>query len=280
VKFGLQIPFFSWPGSPHNDRQVLRDIASAAEDAGFSSIWLMDHLLHPGDDGDDTLEAYTTLGFLAGMTESVTLGTLVTGVTYRYPAILVKQVSTLDVLSGGRAWLAVGAAWMEREHLGFGIPFPPARERFERLEETLQLAQHMWAGRTEPFRGKHLCLEEPICLPAPLGDRPRVLIGGNGERKTLALVAKYADACNLLYLSAPEAAVKLDVLRRHCDDIGRDVGEIELSRLGPLPDEDLVASEVSDLQAAGLEHLVFNTDDVHTLRAIDFLGQKIIPAFS
>ena len=194
VKFGLQIPWFSWDGSPDNHRTVLRNIVQAAEEAGFSSVWVMDHFFQLpmiGEPSLDMHEGYTTLGYLAGVTEKVTLGTLVTGVTYRYPALLVKEVTTLDVLSGGRAWMGIGAAWFDREHLGLGVPFPSVKERFERLEETLEIALQMWSGNDGPFHGRHYTLEETICSPQPLQKpHPPIMIGGGGEKKTLRLVAR------------------------------------------------------------------------------------------
>ena len=174
------------------------------------------------------LEGYTALGFLAGQTERITLGLLVTGVTYRHPGLLAKTVTTLDVLSGGRAMLGIGAAWYEREHLGLGVPYPSMGERFERLEETLQICLQMWSDDEGPYEGKHFRLAETICRPAPLSSpRPKVLIGGSGERKTLRFVARYADACNLFSAGHDEIAHKLDVLARHCETEGRDPAEIE-----------------------------------------------------
>lgn len=177
---------------------------------------------------DPMLEGYTTLGFLAANTSSVQLGLLVTGVTYRHPGLLAKVVSTLDVLSGGRAALGIGAAWYEREHRGLGVPLPPLTERFARLEEVLQLCRQMWDPRNNgPFRGRYYQLDETLCSPSPLSvPSPPVLVGGSGEQKTLRLVAQYADACNLLPASPEVVAHKLDVLRRHCDDVGRDYSAI------------------------------------------------------
>ncbi|MGH9197881.1 MAG: LLM class F420-dependent oxidoreductase [Acidimicrobiia bacterium] len=199
VKFGLQVPWFSWKGSPANHRSVLIDIARTAEESGFDSLWVMDHyfqLPYFQDSKLDMHEAYTTLGFFAGVTEKINLGALVTGVTYRNPAILVKQVTSLDVLSEGRAWFGIGAAWFEREHHGLGVEFPPVNKRFQRLEEALQIAKQMWSDDEGPFKGKHYVLEETICSPQPLQKpHPPIMVGGGGEKKTLRLVAKYADAC-------------------------------------------------------------------------------------
>jgi F420-dependent oxidoreductase-like protein len=185
---------------------------------------------------DPMLEGYTALGYVAGLTQTLRLRVLVTGVTYRHPGLLAKIVTTLDVLSGGRAELGMGAAWYEREHRGLGVPFPPIGERFERLEEALQICLQMWSDDNGPFEGKHYRLAETLCSPPPLSSpRPRIMIGGGGERKTLRLVAQYADACN--FFGGPEeVAHKVEVLRRHCDALKRDIREIEVTALlrGPL----------------------------------------------
>ncbi|MEU7057269.1 LLM class F420-dependent oxidoreductase [Streptomyces sp. NPDC046197] len=203
----------------------------AAEAAGVSWLSVMDHYFQMEFNGgaeDPMLEAYTTLGFLAAHTSTVQLGALVTGVTYRYPGLLAKIATTLDVLSGGRATLGIGAAWYEREHHGLGVPFPPLAERFERLEETLRICLRMWDPQAVgPFEGKHYRLTEPLCVPPPLSSpHPEILIGGGGERKTLRLVAQYADACNLIPASPQELRHKFDVLRGHCDAVGRDYDAI------------------------------------------------------
>jgi len=199
MKLGLQVVAFNWPGSPANTGRTLANIARTADEAGFASLWVMDHYfqIDPGigPASDPMLEAYTALSFMAGATERIRLGAMVTGVVYRQPAFLVKQVSTLDVLSGGRANLGIGASWYEREAVGLGFPFPPIAERFERLEETLQIAKHLWSGDATPFTGKHYQLAEPINSPQPLSQpHPPILIGGGGEKKTLRLVAQYGNA--------------------------------------------------------------------------------------
>jgi len=236
---GLQVPDFTWPEGPAALGRTLRRIAVDAEAAGASSFWVMDHFFQirgVGPSENEMLEGYTALGYVAAATERITLGTLVTGVTYRIPALLIKTVTTLDVLSGGRAWFGVGAAWNDEEHSGLGVPFPPVAERFERLEETLQIGLRMWSGDESPYDGTHYrprrLLNSPQSLQRP---HPRILIGGTGEKKTLRLVAKYADACNLFELR-DEAAFrhKLDVLRQHCADEGRDYAEIEKTTLGTL----------------------------------------------
>lgn len=218
---------------PRQLRQELADTCEAVEDGGIAWLSVMDHWFQmPGYPADDPmLEAYTTLGYLAGLTSTAQLGVLVTGVTYRHPGLLAKTVATLDVLSGGRATLGIGAAWYEREHLALGVPYPPLAERFERLEETLQICRQMWdPEQNGPYVGAHYRLAETLCSPLPLR-APEVLIGGSGERKTLRLVAQYGDACNLFPSSPDEVAHKLDVLRRHCEDVGRDPAEIRVTLL-------------------------------------------------
>ncbi|MGH2812576.1 MAG: LLM class F420-dependent oxidoreductase [Actinomycetota bacterium] len=277
-RYGLQIPWFSWEGSPGNHRQVLADIARAAEDAGYHSLWVMDHFFQLpaiGDATHDMHESYTTLGYLAGVTERVTLGTLVTGVTYRHPPILVKQITSLDVLSGGRAWCAIGAAWFEREHQGFGVEFPPVRERFEKLEEALQIALQMWSDDDGPYKGKHFVLEETICTPKPLQQpHPPIMVGGEGEKKTLRLVAKYADACNI-HGGPDEIRHKREVIRRHADDAGRDFSEIEITRLSTAFSADHVAEEAPGLIEAGVDHLIYNMPAIHTLEPVREIGKVL-----
>ena len=216
-------------------RQELADTASAADEAGIAWVSVMDHyfqMVRAGFPAEDPmLEAYTTLGYLAGVTSNVQLGVLVTGVTYRYPGLLAKIVSTLDVLSGGRATLGLGAAWYEEEHRALGVPYPPLAERFERLEETLQICRQMWDPTNDgPYEGRHYRLAQTLCSPQPL-NRPEILIGGSGERKTHRLVAQYGDACNLFATTPDEVAHKLDVLKGHCDDVGRDPAEIRVTLL-------------------------------------------------
>jgi F420-dependent oxidoreductase-like protein len=238
MRIGLQIPDFTWPGGVPALGPTLRRIARDAEDAGMASIWLMDHFFQismVGPAENDMLEGWSGLAHIAGVTERITLGTMVTGVTYRHPGVLVKTATTLDVLSGGRAWFGIGAAWNEQEHLGLGVPYPPLAERFERLEETLQIAHRMWRGDQTPFEGGHYRLERPLNVPQPLSDpHPKVLVGGAGEKKTLRLVAQYADACNIFELGVDGVRGKLDVLRGHCEAQGRDYAEIERTTLGRL----------------------------------------------
>src|SRR5947209_7835166 len=213
---------------------AVADLAERAEAVGVRTLSFMDHYFQmdraaPAE--DPMLEGYTALGFVAGRTERLRLRLLVTGITYRHPGLLAKIVTTLDVLSGGRAELGVGAGWYEREHLALGVPFPPVRERFERLEETLQICLQMWSENNGSFEGRHYQLAETLCSPMPVSQpRPRILIGGAGEKKTLRLVAQYADACNI-FGDADVLAQKLDVLRRHCDAVGRDPNEIEVTAM-------------------------------------------------
>jgi F420-dependent oxidoreductase-like protein len=229
VKIGLHISNFTWPEGAPRLGAVLADIATAADEAGFERISVMDHVWQIGPIGPpemEMLEAYTALGYLAAHTRKAKLLTLVTGVTYRDPGLLAKAVTTLDILSGGRAILGIGAAWNEDESRGLGLFFPSTKERFERLEETLRICKQMFSGDETPFEGKHYQLTRLLNSPQPLS-RPHlpILIGGGGEKKTLLLVAKYADACNLF--PTPEIQHKLDVLKQHCDTVGRDYDEIQ-----------------------------------------------------
>jgi F420-dependent oxidoreductase-like protein len=233
MRLGLQVSYFTWPGAPASIGPTFGRIARNAEDAGLASLWVMDHFFQINVIGPpelDMVEGYTALAFAAGQTSRIELGTLVTGVTYRHPGLLVKTVTSLDVLSGGRAWLGIGAAWNEEEHRGLGVPYPPVGERFERLEETLQIAHQMWDGDDSPYAGKHYALERPLNVPQPVRrPRPPILVGGGGERKTLRLVARYADACNFFERGlGPEGLRrKCAVLREHCDRVGRDYADID-----------------------------------------------------
>jgi F420-dependent oxidoreductase-like protein len=290
MKIGLQIVAFNWPGSPANTGARLAEIARAAEEAGFASLWVMDHFfqIDPGIGAadDPMLEAYSTLSYLAGVTRRIRLGPMVTAVVYRHPGHLIKSVSTLDVLSGGRAILGIGAAWYEREARGLGLPFPPLKDRFEQLEETLQIARHLWSGDRTPYQGKHYRLAEPINSPQPLSQpHPPILIGGTGERKTLRLVAQYGDACNLFARLDHEALTgKLDVLKRHCEAVGRDYDEIERTALGQvrLGPGGMSAGEVIEwcrsLAGIGFQHVIVNMPDGYPIASLETFGQEIIPA--
>lgn len=289
MKFGLQIPYFTWPGGPPQLGAKLAEIARAAEDAGYDSIWVMDHFFQipPVGAADlDMLEAYTTLGFLAGQTKKVGLGTMVTGVTHRHPGILVKQATTLDVLSGGRAWLGIGAAWFEREHQGLGVPFPPLKERFERLEDALQIAHQMWSDDNGPFEGKRYSLAETLNVPKAIQKpHPRILIGGAGEKKTLRFVAKYADACNIFgQAGADFVKRKLDVLREHCDREGRDYDDIEKTALfvsnpgANGENASQLLDQLGQFAEAGVQTMIGALIGVENIRPIEAMGRDVIPA--
>lgn len=230
----LHVTRFDWAGGPARIGPGVTHLARTAEAIGVKTLSFMDHFFQmeafmPAE--DPMLEGYTGLAFVAGVTERLRMRVLVTGVTYRHPGLLAKTMTTLDVLSGGRAELGLGAAWYEREHKGLGVPFPPLAERFERLEEALQICLQMWSDDNGAYVGKHYQLAETLCSPKPVSSpRPRIMIGGGGEKKTLRLVAQYADACNL-FGDPAAVAHKVDVLRRHCDALGRDIGEIEVTAL-------------------------------------------------
>ncbi len=260
MKLAIHFANFTLPGGAGAIAPILGATARAAEDGGCSTFTVMDHWFQMeslATSQDPMLEGYTTLGFLAGQTQRIRLGLLVGGVTYRYPGLLAKIVTTLDVLSGGRAMLGLGAAWYEREHLGLGVPFPPISERFERLEEALQICKQMWSDDDGPFEGKHYSLAETICSPRPIQKPgPTILIGGSGERKTLRLVARYADACNLFDAGADSAAHKLGVLDEHCRAVGRNPGEIErtvITDADPVKDRDAFLAKMADYAELGID---------------------------
>jgi len=277
MRISVSITDFSWP-TPAALASRLTDVARAADDGGLDTLWVADHLLQadPRSSPDaPMLEAYTTLGFLAASTRRVRLGTMVTAATFRPPALLVKAVTTLDVLSGGRAWLGIGAGYAGDEARAMGLSLPPTAERFERLEETLRIALRMWARDESPFEGEHYRLERPVSNPSPATrPRPPILIGGMGERRTLRLVARYADACNLFDIPDGGATIrhKLDVLARHCDDVGRDRGEIETtlsSRLAPGESADAFAERCRGLHEMGIDHVVLITTGPWTGEDLD-----------
>jgi F420-dependent oxidoreductase-like protein len=312
TRLGLQIPSFTYPGV--SDAELfgrVAEIAETAEDSGFDSVWVMDHFYQIHFQGQPTepmLECYTTLGGIAARTSQVRLGALVTGVTYRNPALLAKIVSTLDIVSSGRAILGIGAAWNEDEHRGYGFDFPPVSERFERLEEALQICRAMFREETPSFQGKHYRIEEALNFPRPINPGgPPILIGGSGEKKTLRLVAQYADACNL-FGDAATIKHKLDVLRQHCEDVGRDPAEITKTRLGGLViapthedaerrgaelmaarglseewyrmsqivgDPDEVGERVQELLDAGLDGVIFNMWRVQDLEPVALAGRTL-----
>ncbi len=292
MKIGLQIISFKWPGSPENLGQKLAEIARTADESGFDSIWVMDHFfqmdmaqmgLFPQD---PMLESYTALSYMAAVTKRARLGAMVTSVAYRHPGHLIKTVSTLDVLSGGRANLGIGAAWYEREAAGLGLPFPPLKERFERLEETLQIVRQIWSGEVKPYQGQHYHMVEPINNPMPLTKpHPPILIGGTGEQKTLRLVAQYGDACNLFaFIGNEELARKLDVLKRHCEKIGRPYDEIERTALGQvhLGSGGMSVSQLIDtcrsLANIGIQQFIFSLANDYEITPLEVIGREVIPA--
>jgi F420-dependent oxidoreductase-like protein len=248
MRFGLQLPRFTWAGGPAEIARRLREIAAAAEEAGFQSLWVMDHFRQipgMGQAWEDMLESWTTLGFLAAATDRIRLGTMVTGITYRNVAHLGKIAATLDVLSGGRAICGLGLAWFEQEHTAYGWEFPPRAERYALLEDALQLLPLLWGKGTPAFHGKAIEVPEAMCYPRPLQERIPILVGGSGERRTLRLVARYADACNL-FGDAPVVRHKVDVLRRHCAEVDRDPATIEVTQLSTV----LVGDDRAGVEAA------------------------------
>ncbi len=235
LAFGLQVSRFDFPGHPATTGETLAALARVAEEVGFQSLWVMDHFLQipqVGREWEDMLESWTTLAYLAGVTERIRLGTLCTGITYRNVAHLAKIVATLDVLSGGRAECGIGAAWFEREHRLYGWDFPPLRERYARLEDALELLPLMWGKGAPAFEGRTLTVPEAICYPRPLQERIPILVGGSGERRTLRLVARHADACNL-FGNPDVVRHKVAVLHEHCAAEGRDPGAITVTQLAP-----------------------------------------------
>jgi len=268
MRLSISLTDFSWPGGAEGLVLGLGRVASDAEAAGLDTLWVADHLIQaaPGSEPDSPmLEAYTTLGFLAARTARIRLGTMVTAATYRPPAMLVKAVTTLDVLSGGRAWLGIGAGYHEEEARAMGLSLPPMRERFERLEDTLEIALRMWAGDASPFHGRHHVLDRPVGSPPPVSrPHPPILIGGTGERRTLPLVVRHGDACNLFDIPDGGKTVrhKLDVLERLCAAAGRPVAEIEKTlstRLAPGETADAFAERCAGLAALGIDHVVLIT---------------------
>jgi F420-dependent oxidoreductase-like protein len=286
VRIGVQIPDFQGGGGPDRLGQSLAAVGRTADDAGFDSIAVMDHFFQIsmiGPSEHDMLEAYTTLGYLAACTSRARLLTLVTGVVYRYPGVLAKIVTTLDVLSGGRAWLGIGAAWNEEEARGLGIPFPPLAERFERLEETLQICLQMWRGDSAPYLGRHYQLDQPLNQPpAVTKPHPPIMIGGSGERKTLRLVARYAQACNLF--AGPDLARTLAVLREHCEAEGRDYDEIEktvyfrfdVGERGANAGQ--TVDQLGELAQLGFGLAIGQVADVWSLTPLEVIGSEVIPA--
>jgi F420-dependent oxidoreductase-like protein len=284
MRFGFHFLDFSIPGSPASIAPTLRQTAVAAEEIGASWFTVMDHWFQMEayrTAHDEMLEGWTTLGYIAAATQRVKIGTLVTGVTYRHPGLLAQTATTLDVLSEGRSFFGVGAAWYEREHKALGVPFPPISERFERLEETLQIALQMWSDNDGPYEGKYYQLAETICVPPPIQrPHPPILIGGTGEQKTLRLVAQYADACNLFAPDGPDGIKhKLAVLREHCDRLGRDYDAIEKTMQGPFPDPfadpDAVIRDLEQYAALGIEHVQFRAPAPDPLGTVQRFGEEL-----
>ncbi|MCW2850918.1 MAG: luciferase family protein [Nocardioides sp.] len=270
MQLGVHYATFSHPGWEDRLVERLTETARVADQGGVSLLTVMDHwfqMENLGGPAEPMLEGYATLGYLAAVTERVRLSLLVTGVTYRHPGLLAKTVTTVDRLSRGRAMLGIGAAWYDREHAGLGVTFPPTAERFERLEETLQVCRQMWSDDNGPYDGAHYHLAETYCVPPPVRSSGiPVLIGGSGERKTLRLVAQYADACNLFGESPDIVGHKLGVLRRHCDEVGRDYDTIEKTMIAmadPLADTDAFLTSMAQYAALGIElvTLVPGSDD-------------------
>lgn len=290
MHIGLQIPSFKYPGGTTAIRPTLKDIVTTADQAGFYSLWVMDHYYQiKGLFGeaytDPMLEAYTTLGYFAGLTERAYLGVLVTGVIYRHPSVLMKMVNTLDILSGGRAYLGIGAAWYEEEAKGFGIPYPSTSERFEQLEDSLRLAKALWSADETAFEGKHVSAPAITNNPRPISNpHPRIMIGGTGPNKTLRMVAQYADACNIGdWVGADNMQKALDTLKGHCEAVGRDYATVEKTALGTvhLSGKDTVDGVIDRIRALakmGFSHAIFNMPDAYTLTPLTTFATEIIPA--
>jgi F420-dependent oxidoreductase-like protein len=287
MKIGLQIPSFTWPDAPASIGPTLARIVETADDAGLDSLWVMDHFFQirgVGKPEEPMLEGWTALGYMAAHTKKALLGLMVGGVHYRQAALWAKVATTLDVLSGGRACLGIGAAWNEEESQGLGFPMPPLGIRFEMLEETLQICHAMWQGERgteEPFDGRHYqatrLLNSPQSISRP---HPKILIGGGGEQKTLRLVARYADACNIF--GGPEQVKhKFEVLRQRCAEEGRPFEEIERTNLWSVDLDSESAAQVVDrfgsVAEAGVQHVIFNMKDVWDPRHLETLAGDVVP---
>ena len=284
MKLALHYANFSYPGGTQAIAANLAATARAADEGGFATMTLMDHYFQidsVGQPEDPMLEGYTTLGFVAGQTRDLTLGLLVTGVTYRHPGLLAKAVTTLDVLSGGRAMLGIGAAWYDREHHALGVPYPPVAERFERLEETLRIVRQMWSADDGPFEGTHYQLAETLCSPQPLQQpSPPILIGGMGEQKTLRLVARYADACNLFAFDPAQVAHKLEVLKRHCETEGTDYDRIQKTIIGGadvLGDVDGFLRSMEGYAAMGIDQVWTGPTGPDPAASVTRLAEQVLP---
>jgi len=284
MRLAIHCANLTWPGGPAELGPTLAGVARAADEGGVTTLTMMDHYFQMenlGGPAEPMLEGYTSLGFLAGQTTNLELGLLVTGITYRHPGLLAKIATTLDVLSGGRAMLGLGAAWYEREHEGLGVPFPPTSERFERLEETLQICRQMWSEDNGAYAGQHYQLAETVCVPPPIRTGgPRILIGGSGERKTLRLVAKYADACNLFGFEPDEMARKIDVLDAHCETEGRDPAEIQRTVVvgtNPLEDIDGFLRLMQQYAALGIEQVWVGPSPTDPVGSVSEMCERVLP---
>jgi F420-dependent oxidoreductase-like protein len=295
MKFGRQVYSFSWPGGPEAIGPTLARAVQTADEAGFDSLWVMDHFWQigrPGSELEPMLEGWTALGYMAAHSQRARLGLMVGGAPYRHPGLWVKAATTLDVLSGGRAWLGIGAAWNHAEAEGLGFPWPSQRERFERLEDTLQIAHAMWAGERgteEDFQGHHYHATRLLNVPQSIS-RPRVpiLIGGGGERRTLRLVAQYADATNL-FGGPADVLPKYQILAHHCEEVGRAFGEIERTNYQPVvlsptnpwgaPVESAgqLVDRLGRLAEAGVQHVILGTADGHDPAAIEAFARDVVP---
>jgi F420-dependent oxidoreductase-like protein len=283
MKLALHFLNFSLPDGPAAFAPTLAATARAADEGGFATMTVMDHWFQMkplGGAAEPMLEAYSTLAYLAAITERIELGALVTGVTYRYPGLLAKTVATLDVLSGGRAMLGIGAAWYEEEHEAYGVPFPPLGERFERLTEALEICEQMWSDDDGPYEGRHYRLGATICNPRPLSTpRPRILIGGGGERKTLRLVAQHGDACNLFDLGPDVVQHKLEVLREHCDAVGRDYDAIQktLTTGGADAEQDSFLERMRAYAALGIDQVWVRAELPDPAGFATRLAERVLP---
>ena len=284
MKVAVHCSDLTWPGGPQALGPTLAEVARTADQGGVTTLTMMDHYFQMeqlGGPPRPMLEGYTSLGFLAAHTARVQLGLLVTGVTYRHPGLLAKIVATLDVLSEGRAMLGIGAAWYEREHAGLGVPFPSTSERFERLEEALQVCRQMWGEDDGPYTGRHYRLQETVCVPPPVrAGGPEVLIGGSGERKTLRLVATYADACNLFGTDAEGITHKLAVLDRHCEDVGRDPATVRRTVIvgdDPLADVDAFVRRMEEYAALGIDQVWVGPRPEDPVGSVARLCDEVVP---
>lgn len=287
MELGVHVSQFTFPGGPTHLADDLTKIATEADTLGFTKLSVMDHVFqigHLGPPEAEMLEAYTTLGYLAAKTSRIKLLAWVTAVVYRSPGLLAKAVTTLDVLSGGRAYLGIGAAWNDEESRGLGLFFPPMAERFERLDEALQICLQMWSDNDGPYDGKHYQLERTLNSPQAISKpHPPILIGGGGEKKTLRLVAQYADACNLFAYDPSEVAHKLDVLRQHCDEVGRDYNTIEITVMGAMDpgangeNVDAMLETMRSMSELGVTHFHGTVPNVSTIKPLEILAERVMP---